>query len=242
MSVAQIPSTGAEIVTPKEALPQLKPPAAEDNLTIRVYRNIRDMMLNYEIVPGQRLIFADLARRLRVSRTPVNNALSLLAKEGFLDFTPNQGYTVHRVTRQEAESLYEMLKIITVGAIGRTIQQLTPAKLTTLHACKQAYQDAVKTEGIRKRFLLDQEYHATIIRISGIHGLDDCFRDIYQQIYLRLSIESLETSRARAVLQEHQQIYDAIALGDVAETRKLVEDHLDAGMQYIVATHFNANS
>ena len=73
------------------------------NLTLKVYHRIIELMLNYEIVPGQRLVFIDLAKQLGVSRTPVNNALSILAQEGYLDFVPNQGYSVHKLTRKEAE-------------------------------------------------------------------------------------------------------------------------------------------
>jgi DNA-binding GntR family transcriptional regulator len=72
------------------------------NLTLKVYHKIIDLMLDYELVPGQRLVFVDLARRLQVSRTPVNNALSILAQEGYLDFVPNQGYSVHKLSKKEA--------------------------------------------------------------------------------------------------------------------------------------------
>ena len=74
----------------------------EKSLTQMVYRKIKEMMLNYEIVPGQRLIFSDLAKRMGVSRTPVNNALGILANEGFLDLIPHQGYSVHQITKDEA--------------------------------------------------------------------------------------------------------------------------------------------
>ncbi len=96
----------------------------DENLTISVYKSIRKMMLNYEIVPGQRLVFVDLAKQLGVSRTPVNIALSILAKEGFFDFVPNQGYTVHKITREEAEGLYELIKILALGAVPKAIRDL----------------------------------------------------------------------------------------------------------------------
>ncbi len=67
-------------------------------------------MLNYEIVPGQRLVFIDLAKQLNVSRTPVNNALSILAQQGYLDFVPNQGYSVHKLTQKEAETSMKFVK------------------------------------------------------------------------------------------------------------------------------------
>ena len=115
----------------------------EKSLTQMVYRKIKEMMLNYEIVPGQRLIFSDLAKRMGVSRTPVNNALSILANEGFLDLIPHQGYTVHQITKDEAESLYEIREIIELGALGRAVRALTPEKLAELEEKKRLYENAV---------------------------------------------------------------------------------------------------
>lgn len=98
---------------------------SERNLNNKVYEQIKQMMFTYELTPGQRLTFIDLAERLGVSRTPVNSALTILAKEGFLDFTPNQGYTVHQITREEADALYEIREILELGALEKVIGNLT---------------------------------------------------------------------------------------------------------------------
>ncbi len=92
------------------------------------YRKIKEMMFDYEIVPGQRLVLIDLANRLEVSRTPINNALNLLAQEGFLDFIPNQGYRVHEITRQEAGHLYEVREILELGARACSIPWAKPSR------------------------------------------------------------------------------------------------------------------
>ena len=115
----------------------------EKNLTQMVYRKIKEMMLKYDIVPGQRLVFNDLAKRLGVSRTPVNNALSILANEGFLDLIPHQGYTVHEITKEEADSLYEIREIIELGSVSAVIRKLRPEKLEILKQKKRLYENAV---------------------------------------------------------------------------------------------------
>ena len=99
------------------------------NLTLKVYQQIIELMLNYEIVPGQRLVFIDLAKQLGVSRTPVNNALSILAQEGYLDFVPNQGYSVHKLTLKEAENLFEIREILEVGFLGKAVRNMTDKKI-----------------------------------------------------------------------------------------------------------------
>jgi len=197
------------------------------------YVKIKEMMLNYDIVPGQRLIFVDLAKRLGVSRTPVNNALSILANEGFLDFVPNQGYTVHQITRDEANALYELREIVEVGAVERAIQRISCENLATLKRKKILYEKAVADNINRGRFTLDQEFHTAYIQMTDNPYLADYFREIYQRIFLRHRIEGLPAGRAKQVVLEHNQIYHAIRTKNTRKAAQFVKDHIKAGKEYI---------
>jgi len=211
----------------------------EKNLTQVVYDRIKEMMLNYEIVPGQRLVFNDLAKLMGVSRTPVNNALSILANEGFLDFVPNQGYRVHEITKDEAESLYEIREILELGAIGKGIRRLTPEKLELLERQRELYERAVTDRVNRGRFTLDQEFHACIVQMADNLYLADYFREVYQRIFLRHRIEGLRPERAREVVKEHEEICEAIRIRDVYRARDLIREHIRAGKEYIFSTIFH---
>lgn len=211
---------------------------ADKNLTIKVYKLIREMMLNYEIIPGQRLVFVDLAKQLGVSRTTVNAALSILATEGFLDFVPHQGYTVHKITLDEAEKLYEIVKIISLGAVENAIKKLTHEKVQELKVRKEAYEKAVAEMVSRGRFVLDQEFHCYIPEMSDNAYLADMFREVYQRIFLRHRIESLPADRARKVVVEHNGIFDAIRTGQVELAKELIKAHIDAGKDHILSHIF----
>ena len=211
----------------------------EENLTQMAYRKIKEMMLNYDIIPGQRLIFVDLANRLGVSRTPVNNALSILANEGFLDFVPNQGYTVHQITREEANALYEIREIIELGAARQAIQKLTSEKLDLLRRQKGLYEKAVLEHISRGRFTLDQEFHACYVQMAENPYLTDYFREVYQRIFLRHRIEGLPAGRAKEVVVEHDAIFKAINLKDVERTKELIKHHIKAGKEYIFSSIFS---
>ncbi len=213
----------------------------EKNLTQIVYGKIKEMMLNYEIVPGQRLIFNDLAKLMGVSRTPVNNALSILANEGFLDFVPNQGYRVHEITKEEAESLYEIREMLELGAIGKAIRKITPKKLSILERHKNLYERAVTGQVSRGRFTIDQEFHACIIQMTENLYLGDYFREIYQRIFLRHRIDGLRADRAKEVVKEHRQIYEAIKIRDVLWAKELLKYHINAGKEYIFSIIFHGS-
>jgi DNA-binding GntR family transcriptional regulator len=209
------------------------------NLTDMAYRKIKRMMMDYDIVPGQRLIFVDLAKRLGVSRTPVNSALSILAAEGFLDFVSNQGYTVHEITREEASDLYELRLILETGAIEKVIERVTPEKLETLRERKNLYEKAVLENISRGRFTLDQEFHAAYIQLADNPYLTDYFREIYQRIFLRHRLEGLQAGRVKEVVAEHDALFEAIRQRDAKRARRLIEEHIVAGEKYIFSAVFD---
>ena len=195
------------------------------NLTLKVYHKIIDLMLNYEIVPGQRLVFIDLAKQLNVSRTPVNNALSILAQEGYLDFVPNQGYSVHKLTRKEAENLYEIREVLEVGFIGQAIRKMTDKKLKNLEKKKNEYENAISNLVTRKMFILDTEFHLAIIEMADNEILNARYRDVNQKIFLRFRTEDLRMSRILEIQKEHSDLYEAIAMRDVERAKELVKVH-----------------
>lgn len=153
----------------------------QKNLTLTVYNQIKEMMLNYDIIPGQRLIFIDLAKQIGVSRTPVNNALSILANEGYLDFIPNQGYSVHILTEEEANYLFEIREIIEIGVIGQAIRKMTDKKLDKLQQRKMDYEKAISDRVHRKLFILDTEFHASAIEMIDNPLLVDRYREVCQK-------------------------------------------------------------
>jgi DNA-binding GntR family transcriptional regulator len=211
----------------------------DKNLTQQVYDRIKEMMLNYEIIPGQRLVFVDLAKKLGVSRTPINNALSILANEGFLDFIPNQGYAVHQITKAEAESLYQIREIIELAAIEKAIPCLTREDLAQLKRQKELYEKAVAEQVSRGRFTLDQEFHCCYVRFSRNVYFPDYFEEVYQRIFLRHRIEGLRADRARRVVLEHNDIFRAIKQRDVEWAKKSIQAHIQTGRDYIFSVIFS---
>ena len=215
--------------------------AEQKNLTLRVYNNIKQMMLNYDIVPGQRLVFVDLAKELGVSRTPVNNALSILAREGYLDFIPNQGYSVHKLTREEAEALYEIRLIFDLGIIEKAIKQATPEDLRKIEAKKNQYASSVKSRMHRHLFILDMNFHAAIGEMARNTYFKDIYTDVYQRIFLRFRTEHLESKRLFEIIEEHEKLYNAIIEKDVRTAKKLIKEHSEMSKKNLFPLIFNQN-
>ncbi len=197
----------------------------KQNLTLATYDRIMEMMINYDIVPGQRLVFVDLAEQLGVSRTPVNNALSILAKEGYLDFIPNQGYAVHKLTRKEAEDLFEIREILELGSIGKAIRCISPEKIKFFSQAKENYEKAITDSVHRGLFVLDAEFHASVMEMIDNPHLVARYRELCRRIFLRFRIDTLRLDRIHEIVKEHEQLFEAICIRDVALAKDLLKNH-----------------
>ena len=195
------------------------------NLTSKVYNRILQLMLDYQIVPGQRLVFVDLAKQLKVSRTPVNNALSILAREGYLDFVPNQGYSVRRLSRKDAEELYQIREVLEVGFIEQAISTMTEKKLLNVEKAKLAYEKAISDRVNRNLFILDTEFHLAILDMTGNKILSTRYEDLSRKIFLRFRTEELKLDRIEQIRIEHELLYEALSLKDVERAKGLVLVH-----------------
>jgi DNA-binding GntR family transcriptional regulator len=214
------------------------PSVLDRNLTQFVYLKIREMMFNYEISPGQRITFNELAQKLNVSRTPVNNALSILAYEGFMDFIPHQGYRAHQITLEEAESLYEIRYMLELGAAAKIVRNIDDTKLAMIQKHMHHYREAVLEQVSRNRFFLDQEFHAAYMGVTENIYLAEYFREVYQRICLRHRIEGLLQERSKQVVVEHDRIFEAIAFRDAEGLKGTIKDHIEAGKKYIFSIVF----
>lgn len=211
------------------------------NLTLAAYDRIMEMMINYDIVPGQRLVFVDLAEQLGVSRTPVNNALSILAKEGYLDFIPNQGYTVHKLTREEAEALYEIREILEIGTISKAIRRMTQENIDRFRQVKEAYEKGFTDRVHRGLFVLDTDFHAAVIEMTGNQLLVDRYRDLCRRIFLRFRVEALSIDRIHEIVKEHGQLFEAICIRDVDLAKELLRTHNRNARKNLFKNSFDKN-
>ena len=193
------------------------------NLTEKVYHQILDLMVNGEITPGQKLTFIELAKQFTVSRTPINSALSLLAQDGYLDFTPNRGYTVHRLTNKEAKHLQGIQEVLEIGFINQAIGNMTETDRLRLMVYKDDYIKVAADRKDRKLLLLDILFHTEILDLADNPVLSNGYRHICRKLYLRLHDKQLQEEQIKRILDEHSKLYQALCDKDGKRARSLLK-------------------
>ena len=136
-------------------------PRAIENLSARVYSQIKNLILCNEIMPGQKLHHQQLSERLGVSRTPVREALTRLVQEGYVSFLPNRGFTCKEIRMQEAEELYELREALEAFAVEKAIANLTDCRARSL---------ASEDEFLRARRAKPVHPRAADVRSRGAFG------------------------------------------------------------------------
>src|ERR687897_260433 len=186
-----------------------------ENLSARVYNEIKNLILCNEVMPGQKLHHQQLSERLGVSRTPIREALTRLVQEGYVSLLPNRGFTCKEIRLQEANELYELREALEALAVEKAIENLRQATLSTLSAKMNLYGHDVQKRFTRERLVYDQEVHLEIARLSGNETLLKTLSQVFERIILKRRTDGLyDAARGMTAHQEHLRLLSAIKKGN----------------------------
>jgi len=209
---------------------------AVENLSARVYNQIKNLILCNEIMPGQKLHHQQLGERLGVSRTPVREALTRLVQEGYVSFLPNRGFTCKEIRMQEAEELYELREALEAFAVEKAIATVTDAELRQLREKMNTYGRDVRNRFTRERLVYDQDVHLKIAQLTGNEILKNTLSHVFERIVLKRRTDGLyDPARGIAAHQEHLRLLDAMERRDTAGAVAILRGHIQAGKQNVMA-------
>lgn len=209
---------------------------APENLSARVYNQIKSLILCNEVMPGQKLHHQELSERLGVSRTPVREALTRLVQEGYVSFLPNRGFTCKEIRLQEAEELYELREALEAFAVEKAIANLTEPSLRLLRLKMNCYGEDIARRFTRERLVYDQDVHLEIAGLAGNETLKNSLAHVFERIVLKRRTDGLyDPARGVAAHQEHLHLLDAIEQRDVGAAVRIVREHIQTGKQNVLA-------
>jgi DNA-binding GntR family transcriptional regulator len=196
----------------------------------RPYAAIRDLIVRGTLAPGARLVETELAARLRVSRTPVREALQRLEHEGYIVSSPGKQLrpSVAPLTRADVRELLEIVGELEALA-ARAAALLAPARrralIQSLRQLNARFRRAARAEPLDfdRLYRTDEEFHRRYVLAGAGPRLLALFDAVKPQAerYIRMYV-SLLTAEVPASAGEHRAIIDAIAAGDPAASSRAV--------------------
>jgi len=211
------------------------------NLTQAAYENIRRQIMAGELNSATPVSEPALARSLKISRTPIREAIHRLQSEGLLEQRPKSGTFVRVPTRAEMRDLYELRILLEPHATAKAARKRTPALLSELAELLTRMQDLgrrflqepdrdLQTGMRRQHSACDHAFHEAILRQAGNARLLSVvgtagILSLTLRIHNDRSREMLHQVITRTT-RDHARIFRAIEKGDASSARKAMRGHL----------------
>ncbi|MFZ7112585.1 MAG: GntR family transcriptional regulator [Desulfatiglandales bacterium] len=193
----------------------------------KVYRTVKDWILDGRISPGSRIFETRLAKEIKTSRTPVREALHMLEREGLLEAVPRVGYRVKQIKWEEVEEICEIRTVLEILAAGWAVKRISAAEIKALQRnIEQTAQEA--EEGMCHAFVeRDAEFHEILVRASGSERLMELCEQLRRHM-LRYRIESLYLPETALKANEgHRRIFACIKARDEEGIGAAIKAHLE---------------
>lgn len=199
----------------------------------KVRCEIRNLILNGRLKPGERLKENRLAEEIRTSRTPVREALHLLEREGLLESIPRVGYQVKPLRWEEVEEICAIRIVNETLAAQWAMKRMTDKELRALE--KNIIDSRKEIEaGDPKAFVeRDADFHEILARASGSRRLLELCQ-MFRRHMLRYRIESLyRAETALGALEGHRKIVECFRTKDEKGLERALREHLEFAKQSI---------
>ena len=191
-----------------------------------VIDQLRDRIVQGDLAPGARLNERVLCEQLGISRTPLREAIKMLATEGLVELMPNRGAIV---TPLKAANIADTLAVMgtlesLAGELACTnASEAEIAEIRALHFEMLAHHARGDLAGY---FKFNQLIHLRIIEASGNPVLANTYRQLNANVRRARYMANLSQERWDAAVREHEEILGALASRDAARLKRLLAEHL----------------
>lgn len=191
-----------------------------------VYNNVRTAILSENFKPGQRLMEVELAEILGVSRTPVREALRKLEVEGFIEMLPRKGAIVKVVSIKDIQDLLEIRASLEALATRIACEKMDTKAKKELEKAKEEFVQAVSDNDIDSMIQTDVKFHDIIFSSTQNEKLIQIINNLKEQIYRYRVIYIRDKSYLINIVQEHNEIVEAIIGNDAKKAGKVAVIHI----------------
>ena len=204
------------------------PQSNEDRgLSNWVTASLRNAILNGYFEPGEKLDQSWIASELNVSRTPIREALKVLASEGFVEIQSYRGAYIPKFPRQELRDIYEVRRLIEQEISRLAVPVIPDQVLQHLQEILQDDGNALETGVDWKHFETDCEFHGTIANYCQ----NKLFKEILDNLNNRIvRVRSFALHQPGSHLKnsnvEHMEILKALRMRDSEKAAQLMGEHL----------------
>jgi len=194
-------------------------------LADQAYTQLKHLIFDFALMPGDRCSESELAQRLAVSRTPLRQALQRLEREGFLQVLPKVGWQVAPLDFDTFDELYDLRILIECHAVQHLAEAEERPALKLLAELWLA-PEAERLSDAAAVGQADEAFHSLLVQGSGNREMARVHREITERIRIIRRLDFTKPARVEATYDEHARIVRAITRRRGDEAQRLLRAHI----------------
>jgi len=215
-------------------LPATATPAASRPLTPRalyqdVAERLRQQIFSRELEPGTWIDEQRIAAEYGISRTPLREALKVLAVEGLVTMKLRRGAYVTEMSTTDVAQVYHLMALLESDAAGHVAAHGSDADIAAL----QALHDLLETQAGQRDafFATNEQFHLRLLELAGNRWSAQIVQDLRKVMKLNRHLSLFKQGRLAESLAEHRAVMAAIRARNAADATRLMRAHFDNGLE-----------
>ena len=190
---------------------------------------LRERIFSHELAPGSWIDELKLAEEYGISRTPLREALKVLATEGLVTMKVRRGAYVTEVSDTDLSDVYHLLALLESDAAGVVAEKATQAQIEEL---QDLHGELEKAVGNRERFFeINEAFHMRLLEIANNRWRNQMVADLRKVMKLNRHNSLLKSGRIEESVAEHRAIMAALAARDPEACAKRMREHFRNGLE-----------
>jgi DNA-binding GntR family transcriptional regulator len=199
--------------------------AAHENLDSKAYQILKGMIVDRQLLPGEKIPQEKLAEDLGISRTPLINALKFLEREKLVQSVPRRGFFMRRFSKREMLSIFELREVLEGLAARKAAEKISDKEIDQLEAFFTQFPDGREID-IHAYGREDRRFHTFLLDIGAKEFLKSILEtyNIISYSYQVIAPEGLVRPPGETI-GEHRAIISAVAARDAEAAEALMRQH-----------------
>jgi DNA-binding GntR family transcriptional regulator len=223
LALPRLPAAGHPVgAAPVVTLPLPRAVSLHD----RVAERLRGLVFDGALRPGDWVDEKALAAAWQVSRTPLREALKVLAAEGLVELVPQRGSRVVALTDADADALFPVMALLEGRCAFEACERADGEALHRLRRLHEELERHAAAGHIDGYYRVNHEFHSLVQLLAGNRWLDRVTGDLRRFVRLMRGRQLALPGRIEASLNEHRVLIDAFEQRDAARAERAMHDHL----------------
>jgi DNA-binding GntR family transcriptional regulator len=193
----------------------------------RIYLHLREAITNGMILPGERIIEKKIAEELKVSITPVREALLQLNVEGFVEIKTHRNVVVKQISLADINELYEIQGVLEGYAARRASLNLNDQDLSKIKKLTEKMEKYFRSNNVEKFYESNKEIHEIFLKKSNNQSIYDLISNLnLRKKMFRYRVTFLAKKDVmKKALDDHKKILNAFLARDSDTIERLIREH-----------------